>query len=178
MKNQKSSRECEMCGSEAPTFPVEIDGVKLSVCSKCSKFGSPVKRKPPARPKFSAPKPKLSSKKAVPERKPVRAPRKDYFNDKILLDGYGDIIRTARAEKGVGRAQFASMIKEKETLLARIETERVVPTDRIVEKIERELDIELKTEVVQESSAAAEYIPQSTTIGSIAKIKRKKKTND
>jgi ribosome-binding protein aMBF1 (putative translation factor) len=67
------------------------------------------------------------------------------------------------------------MIKEKETLLARIETEKVLPTDRVIQKIERELDIELKTEISEENTAADDFIPRSTTLGSIAKIKRKKK---
>ena len=84
------------------------------------------------------------------------------------------MIQEARRARGLDRADFAKMIKEKETLLARIEAEKVLPTDRIVAKIERELDIELKTEVVDESSTTESFISKSTTLGSIAKIKRKK----
>jgi len=46
-----------------------------------------------------------------------------------------------------------------------------------VAKIERELDVELKTEVSDESSVLEDFIPKSTTIGAIAKIKRKKDNN-
>ena len=35
---------CEMCGAEGPTVLVEIDGVKLNVCSNCSRFGQKVKK--------------------------------------------------------------------------------------------------------------------------------------
>ena len=56
----------------------------------------------------------------------------------------------------------------------RIEMEKVIPTDRIVAKIERELSIDLKTEMSEESSSVDDFIPKATTIGSIAKIKRKK----
>jgi uncharacterized protein (TIGR00270 family) len=84
------------------------------------------------------------------------------------------MIQEARRERGLGRAEFAQLIKEKETLLARIEMEKVIPTDRIVSKIERELSIILITEMTEESSTVDDFIPRATTIGSIAKIKRKK----
>lgn len=104
----------------------------------------------------------------------IKPPKKDFLHDKILVDGYGQLIQEARRKQGLGRAEFAQMIKEKETLLARIEAEKVLPTDRVVAKIERELEIELKTEVTEEGSIIEDFIPKSTTIGSIAKIKRKK----
>jgi ribosome-binding protein aMBF1 (putative translation factor) len=53
--------------------------------------------------------------------------------------------------------------------------EKVIPTDRVVVKIERELDVEFKTEISEESSNVDDIIPRATTIGSIAKIKRKQK---
>lgn len=160
-----------MCGVEAPVTLIEIDHVELHACPKCSRFGKPVIR----RPKKRIPKPIPHSqlpKKSPP--RPIKSPKKDFLHDKILVDGYGQLIQETRRERGLGRAEFAQMIKEKETLLARIEAEKVLPTDRVVAKIERELDIELKTEVTDEGSFMEDFIPRSTTIGSIAKIKRKK----
>jgi putative transcription factor len=117
--------------------------------------------------------PRSSSLKKSPPRT-IKPPKKDFLHDKILVDGYGQLIQETRRDRGLGRAEFAQLIKEKETLLARIEAEKVLPTDRVVAKIERELDIELKTEVTDEGSFVEDFIPRSTTIGSIAKIKRKK----
>jgi putative transcription factor len=117
----------------------------------------------------------MTPKKSPQKR--IKQPKKDFLHDKILIDGYGTIISEARRERGLGRAEFAQIIKEKETLLARIETEKVLPTDRVVAKIERELEIELKTEVSDERTPTTDFISNSTTLGSIAKIKRKK-SND
>ncbi len=163
---------CEMCGAETFTTLVEIDHVELYACTKCAKFGTPViKRSPAKKQRYSRPPPRTQDKPKTFTRKP---PRKDFLHDKILIDGYGQIIQDARRERGIGRAELAQKIKEKETLLARIETEKVIPTDRVVAKLERELDVELKTEISDEVTNTDDFIPRATTIGSIAKIKRKK----
>lgn len=163
-----------MCGSEAPVTLVEIDHVELYACPKCARFGKSVIKKRPK--KKMAKKPAFYPSTAKPpQKKQFTPPKKDFLHDKILVDGYGKEIQEARKSKGLGRAEFARLIKERETLLARIETEKVLPTDRVVAKIERELDIELKTDVSEEKSVFDDIIPKSTTIGSIAKIKRKKK---
>ncbi len=162
---------CEMCGVEAPVTLIEIDHVELHACPKCARFGKPVIRRP--KKKIMEPKPRYQPQKKSQPRH-IKPPKKDFLHDKILVDGYGQLIQETRRNHGLGRAEFAQMIKEKETLLARIEAEKVLPTDRVVAKIERELDIELKTEVAEEGSIIEDFIPKSTTIGSIAKIKRKK----
>ncbi|MHA2223975.1 MAG: multiprotein bridging factor aMBF1 [Candidatus Hodarchaeales archaeon] len=162
---------CEMCGIETRVNLVEIDHVELYACGKCAKFGKPVIRQPKKKPKKRTSS--YQPRKRIPMKRPS-PPKKDFLHDKILVEGYGQVIQEARRERGLGRAEFAQLIKEKETLLARIESERVLPTDRVVAIIERELDIELKTEVSDESSSVDDFIPRSTTLGSIAKIKRKK----
>ena len=165
-------QQCEMCGSETITSLVEIDHVELYACPKCAKFGKPVTKrtKPVKQQRYTRSHPRAQEKPKSLSKKP---PRKDFLHDKILIDGYGQIIIEARREKGLGRAELAKNIKEKETLLARIENEKVIPTDRVIAKLERELDIELKTEISDEGSSADDFIPRATTIGSIAKIKRK-----
>lgn len=167
-----------MCGAEAPVTLVEIDHVQLQACPKCARFGKPVvPKRSIRRPTQRTPSRRPDGASKPPSRQPrrPRPPEKDFLHDKILVDGYGELIQEARRTRGLGRAQLAQMIKEKETLLARIETEKVLPTDRVIHKIERELDIELKTEVIEENTTVNDFIPRSTTLGSIAKIKRKKK---
>jgi len=165
-------QQCEMCGADASTTLVEIDHVELYACQKCAKFGKSVIK----RPKPTVQRYAKHTKSFQAKRKPIvkKVPKKDFLHDKILIDGYGDIIQEARRERGLGRAEFAQLIKEKETLLARIEMEKVIPTDRIISKIERELSVNLITEMTEESSTVDDFIPRATTIGSIAKIKRKK----
>ncbi len=170
-------QQCEMCGTEAPVTLVEIDHVELYACPKCSRFGKPVTKNQPPRQTF--PKKQIITEKVTKtQSRAISRPKKDFLHDKILVDGYGSIIQETRRERGIGRAELANMIKEKDTLLARIEAEKVLPTDRIVAKIERELNINLKTEITEESSVIDDFIPKSTTIGAIAKIKRKKEDKE
>jgi len=163
-----------MCGAEGPVTLVEIDHVELYACPKCAKFGKQVVKKPKKRDIKKKTMQKTIIKPQKRQERTIKRPSKEFLHDKILIDGYGHLIQQARREKGLGRAEFARLIKEKETLLARIEVEKVLPTDRVVAKIERELEIELKVEVSEEKSVIEDFIPKATTIGSIAKIKRKK----
>ncbi|WP_455141999.1 multiprotein bridging factor aMBF1 [Candidatus Hodarchaeum mangrovi] len=168
------NQPCEMCGAESPVTLVEIDRVKLYACARCAKFGTPVQKKPEKRPFKPPTAPRPTQRSSPKPERQYKPPKKDFLHDKILVDGYGEIIQNARRDKGLGRAEFAQLIKEKETLLARIEAEKVLPTDIIIAKIERELGIELKTEITDEKTIVDDFIPKATTIGSIAKIKRKK----
>ena len=110
-------QQCEMCGSEAPITLVEIDHVELYACPKCAKFGKPVFQRTKKKPMRFTPTIKKPKK---PPQKRIRQPKKDFLHDKILVDGYGTLISEARRERGLGRAEFAQIIKEKETLLREI----------------------------------------------------------
>lgn len=65
-----------------------------------------------------------------------------------LVDDYGGVIREAREAKGMDRKQFAASISEKEITISKIESNSLVPDDKIIKKIEKALDIKL-TETVQ-----------------------------
>jgi ribosome-binding protein aMBF1 (putative translation factor) len=68
-------------------------------------------------------------------------------------------------------------IKERESLLVRIEHQKLTPSDAVIEKLERALEIELFTES-KEDSSGVEYLSaksDATTLGLVAKIKRKQK---
>ena len=65
-----------------------------------------------------------------------------------LVDDYGGAIRAAREAKGLDQEKFAELIQEKRGILAKIESNNLIPDDKIIKKIEKALGIKL-TETVQ-----------------------------
>lgn len=139
---------CEMCGKEVPaTRTMLIEGTKLDVCPNCSKFGDEYRG---SRPKGSAP---TASPQVIEQRLQRREQRmkpKDIYRGKEdveLVDDYGGVIRKARMDKGMDLEEFAASIFEKKGILAKIESNDLVPDDKMVKKLEKALDIKL-TETV------------------------------
>jgi len=64
-----------------------------------------------------------------------------------LIDDYGKVIRRAREASGMSHEDLALKIKEKASLLKKIEREAIVPEDKVREKLERTLRITLTEEL-------------------------------
>lgn len=60
-----------------------------------------------------------------------------------LVDDYGSVIRRARDKRGMSQEELALEIREKVSLLKKIEREDLVPEDSIRKKLERVLGITL-----------------------------------
>jgi uncharacterized protein (TIGR00270 family) len=61
----------------------------------------------------------------------------------IIIDNYGKKIIEAREKINLTREEFAKRIKEKESVIKRVENEEMKPDDKLTEKIEKFLDIKL-----------------------------------
>ncbi|HJH30565.1 MAG TPA: TIGR00270 family protein [Methanosarcinaceae archaeon] len=158
--------ECEICGAEihGKSIKVTIDGSELDVCVKCSQHGTVSNKRMPVSRKV-APVARI-----LPTR---RAPRKSFetLSDE-LVDDYEMIIRDARREHDWSQDQLAVKIKEKASLLKKIERGDITPEDPIIKKLEYTLDVKL-TERTRESEWGGESLNKGTTLGDIVKIQRK-----
>ncbi len=139
---------CEMCGKEVPvTKPVFIEGSKLNVCQNCSKFGDDYRAQSKS---GGAPGPSAQVIEQRLQRREQRMQTKDVYRGTEtveLIDDYGGAIRKARMAKGMDLDQFAASILEKKGILAKVESNQLVPDDKLVKKLEKALDIKL-TETV------------------------------
>lgn len=138
---------CEMCGKEAPTRPVFIEGTKLNVCPNCAKFGDEFRG---SSSRSSAPGPSAQVIEQRLQRREQRMQTKDVYRGTEtveLVDNYGDVIRKARVAKGMDLDEFAASILEKRGILAKIEANDLIPDDKMIKKLEKALDIKL-TEAV------------------------------
>jgi putative transcription factor len=160
--------QCEICGAEIRGKPicVTIDNSELQVCQKCAQYGKPVDKRTPV------------SRKVSPVVRTVtrteKKQKKDFFDilKEELLDDYAHIIRDAREAKGWSQEDLAENIKEKATLIKKIERSEIVPEDSVRKKIEHALNIKL-TERVDSSGQEVSHLMKDTTLGDIVKIKRK-----
>lgn len=129
---------CEICGIQIIDHGerVYVEGNLLTVCKACSKRGKPsnnpqnIQRKLPARPKK------------------IERPDKITFEDSaILVKDFSEVIRNSRMSKGFTHEQLGLLIKERASLLRKIESGSLKPDEVLAKKLERFFRINLYTEV-------------------------------
>jgi putative transcription factor len=161
-----TEKQCEICGAEIAGLPqrIVIDRSTLDVCKSCAHFGKPEDKWTPV------------PRKMVPVERAfiVKRPQlRDQFKDLVeLVPEFGRKIRNAREALGMSPEQLGLRIKEKATLLKKIEREDISPEDEVRKKLEKELKIKL-TDQASESRVKAGSAGRGLTLGDIASIKRK-----
>jgi putative transcription factor len=129
---------CEICGIQIIDHGerVYVEGNLLTVCKACSKRGKPsnnqqnIQRKLPTQPKK------------------IQKPEKITFEDSaILVKNFSEVIRNSRMSKGLTHEQLGLLIKERASLLRKIESGSLKPDDELTKKLERFFRINLYTEV-------------------------------
>jgi len=148
--------QCEICGSNirGKAHRVILEGTELNVCDACAKYGHEVKEVPKATVKGTGRTPagKVSAGRVPagitfrtgPRRRPDMF---DQMTDELLSD-YGFAIRRAREARGMSQEELALAIKEKASLLKKLEREDLRPEDSVRKKLERVLGISL-TETIE-----------------------------
>jgi len=137
MSNRKVDKECPICGGIiwGGGEKVLIEGAKMRVCQSCAQHGKKIRSK--SRPSSrSRKKYSKSSKKPTSSSKP-RGP------EVVIVDDYHQRIRNAREKRNLTQAKFAQKLKEKESLIRRIESKKTKPTIKLAKKIEKTYGISL-----------------------------------
>jgi putative transcription factor len=145
---------CEMCGNEVPvTRPVFIEGTKLNVCPNCAKFGDEFRGNQSKAGSVPGPSAQIIEERL--QKRERRMQTKDVYQGKEtveIVSNYGSVIRNARVAKGMDLKAFAASISEKQGTLAKVESNNLVPDDKLRKKLEKALDIQL-TETVSSGVA-------------------------
>ncbi|MEA1944748.1 MAG: multiprotein bridging factor aMBF1 [Euryarchaeota archaeon] len=132
--------QCEICGNEIRGKPhrVIIEGTELNVCDECARYGHEVKQIP-----------KVTAKtRGITFRTRSRR-RPDIFDqmgDELLPD-YGQVLRRARESHGMSHEELALKVREKASLLKKIERGGLRPEDDVRKKLERVLGISLTEKI-------------------------------
>jgi putative transcription factor len=148
---------CELCGSESKGCrESSIDGVSMILCPDCIRHGENIV--------------KTSEKvKSFISRKVKKTPAKDIYNgmEKELVSNWNEVIKEARKTKGLTREDLGFKIGERTVTISKIENGDLRPTDKIIKKLEKELDINLMEEVKKISTGG--HIQAGMTLGDFIK---------
>ena len=135
---------CEVCGSEVTrTKTVTVEGTVLNACPNCARFGVEVGAA------ASAPR-RRSTPPVIAERLEARRRRmtpKDMYaqsGEEDLAEDYAARIRSAREARGWKQSDLGAKINERVTVIAKLESGTMVPTDDLLRRLERALEIKLK----------------------------------
>ncbi|MDI9619787.1 MAG: multiprotein bridging factor aMBF1 [Candidatus Nezhaarchaeota archaeon] len=157
---------CELCGrpiADQPPIEAWIEGARLTVCRRCSRYGSPARARE-ALPQHA----KVVSNVGV-GRKTSRAG----FGDLVLVEGYNLIIKQARERMNMTQAELAKLVGEKESIIRRLEGGRMTPSLDLAKKLERALKIKL----FEEARRFMQEVPRpkslQLTLGDVVTIREK-----
>ncbi|MDG6220805.1 MAG: multiprotein bridging factor aMBF1 [Candidatus Thermoplasmatota archaeon] len=161
---------CEMCGKDYPHLKqVLVEGTKLALCPGCSKFGIPL----------SSPEAKkeLPVVEARLEQREKRYAEKSVFEKETLelAEDYNVRIRKAREKKGMNQEELGIKMNEKKSVIAKLESGDMKPSEGLVRKLERELGISLFQKApAQVEIATPRGSSRNLTIGDLIKIQQAK----
>lgn len=161
---------------------IEVDGAKLMVCERCRRFGTEVKKQAKKSIVLPAkPVPKAPPRVAKPSRPgPAREKAKiTVILEYDLVDDYPQQIRSARESSKLTQSELAQRIGERLSIVQKLETGKIRPSDVIIEKIDRVLRINLRAPVEEDVASHHYQKPDlELTIGDIAKPSIRKKDDE
>lgn len=164
---------CEVCGRKIYGKPHKaiIEGATLTVCSKCAEHGKIVReeeRIPRKTYRQSKPKP----------RKPRRrkTPQLSVEGTLELVDDFAVKIRQGREKQDLSQVDLGRKIKEKVSVLKKLETGKMPPDNQLAKKLEHTLKINLLVPA-SEKKVPKQGIPSSRrrerTLGDLIQLNEK-----
>jgi putative transcription factor len=140
--------ECELCGSKKANRKAKVEGVIITVCDECVKFGEEIKL-----PEF------IRTKKDLPKIEEV---------EEVLKPDFNEIIRSSREEMKLKQDDLAKKLNEKLSVIKRVE-EGWEPTPNLISKLEKFFNIKL-TEKSEEKILEKKESKKKLTVGDIVEI--------
>jgi putative transcription factor len=140
--------QCELCGKPA-TLRASIEGVTMSTCAACARFGTTLQA------------PVHAVKKVIAEPEPLLT----------VVDDAGMKVKAGREKLGLSQQDFALKLNEHQSVIHKIETGHHEPNLELARKLEKLLRITL-IETVENVSVSSEKTKTGpVTIGDMLKIK-------
>ena len=167
--------QCEVCGKGIIGKPYKtiIEGARLVVCQDCSVLGSiswELKI-----PKLKLPRRNVQKQQRRRLQKSTKGQKSPLDSSMELAQDYGIRIKKAREKSASTHEDLGRRINEKISVLKKLENQKMKPDDRLVEKLQRALKIQLLVPRTDESFTSHEpskITPSKTlTLGDLIKKK-------
>jgi len=124
---------CEVCGKALfEKISANIDGSRMLVCPECAgAHGSEITE--------------FSSTQSVQQKQSFQPSARIGISEGLdLKQDFGSIVRKKRQQLNLTVEELAKKIFEKESILHKIENQKIVPSDPMVSKLEKALQISLR----------------------------------
>jgi putative transcription factor len=162
---------CDICGREitAQAFKVKVEGAKLLVCNRCQRLGAPYTEEPAVRPP-------MGRRPFSPKMAPRRAPELPKGMAELeIVEDCADRVRRHRMKSGLSQEELANRVKEKLSVIQKIEIGKMTPDTKLCRELEHELKIKLLVPRKEVSDVPKTAPPAEVTLGDIIRIKGKMK---
>ena len=169
---------CDICGRQIHGKPnrIVVEGAVMTACGECASLGTPYQepRLIPLISPIPAPRPMhVVVTRPVPS-KPAdrRAPREVQELD--IADNYPQIIQKARRKHDLSQEDLAMKVKERLSVIQKIELGKMVPNMRLAKELEHVLRIKLL--VLTSEPPVPKPAPGTTkevTLADVARIRSK-----
>ena len=162
---------CEMCGRSGNLVSAVIEGVPLTVCDACARYGAV------SRPFSTHLSTSLSPRGNVlpPQQKSHFLPRSQ--PEYRVIDSYASLIRNIREKRGMTQKDFALLLQEKESFISKWESGALKPDLETAKKLQKILNLTLV--VLDDNSVEPEKVEKTKssefTLGDFIKVRPAKK---
>lgn len=119
---------CEICGEPGDLKKTKVEGTTLDLCDDCQDLGEAI----------GSNQPKTRKKPSKPRSRPNRREP-----DTNLVEDFGTRVKHARESKELSVTDLATKIKEKDSVIRRVETGKLSPDRKLARKLESALGITL-----------------------------------
>ncbi|MFA6036307.1 MAG: multiprotein bridging factor aMBF1, partial [Candidatus Micrarchaeia archaeon] len=149
--------ECEICGAEGADYLALIEGARMRVCADCAAGGQLLQGPP----------------------KPVQRPAAGLQStgrqksEVDVVPDFGAKIKNAREKMHLERKVLAEMISEKESIIERLEHEKMLPPETVALKLQKALGIVLLEQVGTGGGSYSKDVKKGLTLGDIVFVKKK-----
>jgi len=141
----------------------------MAVCPNCVKFGDqtgvPIKKRTGVPPNI------LKRLEARKKRMTVR----DIYSresEEVLVNDFAEKIRGARERKGWKQVDLGAKINERVSIIAKLESGTMIPSDTLIKKLERTLDIKLKEKMEAPATKKRVETSRPLTLGDLIKVEK------
>lgn len=148
---------CEMCGSTKDLTNAIVEGVSLTVCENCAKFGKIIVARKTEKPSY--------------EKKALTAEPQIVYE---ISNDYSTKIKEAREIMNLKQEELALKISEKTSEIHNLESGKIKPSFQLARKLEKFFNIAIIEQLRDEKPTKINFKDSNVTIGDIIKLKKAK----
>lgn len=149
---------CEMCGDQGDLKRTKVEGTVLKLCEDCQEVGEVVQTS------TSSSGTTTQSSDSSPE----------LPDDTEVAPDFNERVKAAREAKELSVSDLAEAMKEKKSVVKRVEAGKLTPNKTLARKFEKHLGIDLyEDEPVAVEAQTASTTTSEQTIGDVAEVTKK-----